>query len=234
MSKNKKILFILIVCGLALTLIPSFVLAADQTTGKLTNPLGTTSLPTLIGRVISAILGIVGSIALLMFIYGGFLWLTSAGAEQKITQGKNVITWATIGLAIIFLSYTLVGFVIKGLTTGGGAGGAGSAGGVDVEGQGLAIQGCCVSEKSGGSTCYAGADTDCQKGETFYPKTCNIVSICSGPVQKGCCLTGSGVCVDNTDEPTCTAMGDLTKQARFSPSPAKCTPAPPDNTPICL
>ena len=118
MSKNKKI-FISIVCGLII-LIPCFVLAADPATGKLTNPLGTTDLQTLIGKVIKAVLGIVGSIALLMFIYGGFMWMTSSGNEQKISKGKNVLTWATIGLAIIFLSYTLVNFVIGGLTGGSG------------------------------------------------------------------------------------------------------------------
>lgn len=111
--KNKKI-FIFLLC--ALILIPSFVLA--QGTTKLTNPLGTSDIPTLIGRVIKAALGIVGSIALLMFIYGGFLWLTSAGNEQKISKGKNVLIWASIGLAIIFLSYSLVGFVIQGITGG--------------------------------------------------------------------------------------------------------------------
>ena len=36
----------------------------------------------------------------------------------KFTQGKNVVVWAVIGLAIIFLSYTLVGFVITALTGG--------------------------------------------------------------------------------------------------------------------
>jgi len=117
MSKNKKILFILIVCGLIAIILPSIVLAQTKAI-TLDNPLGKDiTVQTLVGRVISAVLGIVGSIALLMFIYGGFLWLTSSGNEQKITQGKQVLTWATIGLAVIFLSYTLVNFVISGLTT---------------------------------------------------------------------------------------------------------------------
>ena len=83
----------------------------------LTNPLGTTDAPALIGTIIKSALGIVGSIALLMFIYGGFLWLTSAGSADKITKGKNVIVWAVIGLVVVFLSYTMVGFVIKSLTS---------------------------------------------------------------------------------------------------------------------
>ena len=76
-------------------------------------------------EIIQAILGVVDSIALLMFIYGGFLWLTSSGNEQKITQGKQVLVWATI-LTVIFLSYTLVNFVIGGITSEGAPTGSGS------------------------------------------------------------------------------------------------------------
>lgn len=86
--------------------------------GTNTNVTGITDPTVIIGTIIKTALGIVGSIALLMFIYGGFLWLTSMGNEKKITEGKNVIVWAVIGLIIIFLSYTLVGFVIKAITGG--------------------------------------------------------------------------------------------------------------------
>jgi len=75
-------------------LIPTFCLA--QTSGNpiagnlsggsvsLTNPLGNVSSPQiLIGRVINGILSVVGSLALVMFIYGGLLWMTSAGSNQR-------------------------------------------------------------------------------------------------------------------------------------------------------
>jgi len=153
--KNKKI-FIFLLC--ALILIPAFVFA--QGTAKLTNPLGTSDVPTLIGRVIKAVLGIVGSIALLMFVYGGFLWMTSSGNEQKITKGKNVLVWATIGLAIIFLSYSLVGFVIKGLT------GGESTGSTET----LGVCKCPSGDQSTGSTqaeCSARIEKNC----TWTPGT---------------------------------------------------------------
>jgi len=65
-----------------------------------------------IGRIINAILGVVGSIALLMFIYGGFLWMTSQGNEKKVTDGKNILLWAALGMALIFMSYAIVRFFI--------------------------------------------------------------------------------------------------------------------------
>jgi len=83
----------------------------------LTNPLTgdqtSKDIPVLIGQVIKAALGIVGSIALVMFIYGGFTWMTAAGNAEQITKGKNIIVWAAIGLVVIFASYSLVNFVIK-------------------------------------------------------------------------------------------------------------------------
>ena len=93
-----------------------FIVRVALAQEQLPNPLGTTSVPELIGKVIQALLGVTGSIALLMFIYGGILWLTAAGNEKRIDKGKAVLVWATIGLGIIFTSYVLVRFVIGSLT----------------------------------------------------------------------------------------------------------------------
>ncbi len=78
------------------------------------NPLGNVSdVPTLIGRVINYVLGIVGSLALVMFIYGGIVWMTAAGNEKSIEKGKSILMWAALGLAVIFLSYALTRFVLQ-------------------------------------------------------------------------------------------------------------------------
>lgn len=78
------------------------------TTRQLSNPLGTSSIPTLVGRGIQILTGVSGSIALLMFVWGGVVWLTSGGSPEKVQKGKKVFTWASIGLLIIFGSYALV------------------------------------------------------------------------------------------------------------------------------
>ncbi|MFC1508420.1 pilin, partial [Candidatus Omnitrophota bacterium] len=79
----------------------------------LDNPLGSDVTPqTFIGDVIRGILGVVGSLALALFIYGGFLWMTAAGNAEQVAKGKNTLLWATLGLIIIFSSYALVRFVI--------------------------------------------------------------------------------------------------------------------------
>jgi len=86
----------------------------------LPNPLGPQNmtigdLPTVIGRVIGAFLSIIGAVALLIVIYGGFVWLTSAGNENRVALGRNTIMWAAIALVIIFLAWMLVGFLFQAL-----------------------------------------------------------------------------------------------------------------------
>lgn len=81
----------------------------------LANPLSVSSPQALIGKVINAVLGVVGSLALLMFVYGGLIWMTSSGNPEKIKQGRGIIVWAAIGLAIIFSSYALTRILILNL-----------------------------------------------------------------------------------------------------------------------
>ncbi len=84
----------------------------------LINPLGETDVRVLFGRIISAALSVVGSFALLMVVYGGILWMTSRGDAKMIQKGKDTLTWAVLGLAIIFASYAIVNALITGLTEG--------------------------------------------------------------------------------------------------------------------
>lgn len=73
------------------------------------------SIPFIIGRAIRTVLGIVGSIALAIFVYGGFVWMTARGNDEKVKHAKDVLTWATMGLIVIFASYIAVSFIIDAL-----------------------------------------------------------------------------------------------------------------------
>jgi len=59
------------------------------------------------------ILGIVGSLALLMFIYGGVMFLTSAGGSDAISKAKKIIIAAIIGLIIVLGSWLIIRFVMQ-------------------------------------------------------------------------------------------------------------------------
>lgn len=57
------------------------------------------------------LMGIAGSIALALFVYGGFVWLTSGGSSERIAKGKSIIVQTVIALAIIFGAATGVRFL---------------------------------------------------------------------------------------------------------------------------
>lgn len=73
---------------------------------------------TLIVNVMRIILGLTGSAALLMFVYGGFMFIISSGNEERVKQAKDILSMAAVGLAIIFVAYFLVNTLINVLTTG--------------------------------------------------------------------------------------------------------------------
>lgn len=58
------------------------------------------------------ILGVIGSITLLMFVYGGVMFLISGGSSEKVTKAKGILTAAVIGLIIVFSSYLIIKFVL--------------------------------------------------------------------------------------------------------------------------
>lgn len=119
----KKLFIILAIVALFAVpvALPHVVGAAETVT--LYNPLAGESgegsdVRILIGRVIRGLLSIIGSIALLMFVYGGVLWLTSAGNSEMIKKGKNILVWAVLGLGVIFSAYAVTNALINALTTG--------------------------------------------------------------------------------------------------------------------
>lgn len=77
----------------------------------LENPVSANSVPELINTVIKAILGIVGAVALLYLVLGGFTWLTSQGNPEKVKKGRETLVWAIFGLAMIFFSYVILNYV---------------------------------------------------------------------------------------------------------------------------
>jgi hypothetical protein len=66
-------------------------------------------------KIANWLLGVAGSLALLMFIYGGIMFLISGGSSERVSKGKTILTNSIIGLAIILLSFLIIGFVFKAL-----------------------------------------------------------------------------------------------------------------------
>lgn len=62
----------------------------------------------LLTKVINYFLGLVGLVAVLMFVIAGFQYLTSGGNEQTIEKAKHTLLYAVIGIVIVALSFGLV------------------------------------------------------------------------------------------------------------------------------
>lgn len=127
-----KSFFLGFALAVGLIAVPVFAIQApDATTVELINPIGgsegTTEsrrgvddLRVTIGNVIGKVLGVVGSLAFLAFIVGGFLWLTSAGNADRVQKGSTAMLYATIGLFVIFGAYAILNTILGGLAQGGG------------------------------------------------------------------------------------------------------------------
>lgn len=68
-------------------------------------------------QITNTILYIVGIIAVIMLIWGGIRYVVSGGDAKKVTDAKNTILYAIIGLVISFLAFAIVNFVINALPT---------------------------------------------------------------------------------------------------------------------
>lgn len=66
-----------------------------------------------LANIINIISIAVGVVAVIMIIFGGFKYITSGGASEKVTGAKNTILYGLIGLIIVALAQIIVKFVLN-------------------------------------------------------------------------------------------------------------------------
>ena len=71
-------------------------------------------------NIISILFWIIGILAVIVIIYAGITFITTAGNPSKVAQAKTMIIYAVIGLAVAILAYAIVNFVV-GASSGKGA-----------------------------------------------------------------------------------------------------------------
>jgi hypothetical protein len=84
--------------------------------------LGNKSLQTTIGSIINVVLGLLGVIAVVIILVGGFKWMTAGGNEEKVTEARTMIFQGIIGLAIILSAWAIALFVLNSLSSATGSG----------------------------------------------------------------------------------------------------------------
>jgi len=67
---------------------------------------------TIAARVINIVMLVLGVLAVGLIIYGGFIWMTSNGAEDKIEKAKKILKNSVIGLVIILSAWGISYFIL--------------------------------------------------------------------------------------------------------------------------
>jgi hypothetical protein len=63
-------------------------------------------------NIINTALGFLGLIAVVIVLYGGFMWMTAAGNEERISKAKQILTAGIIGLVIIAMAWAIASYVV--------------------------------------------------------------------------------------------------------------------------
>ena len=113
MNKITKIVTTILVSLVVLTATTPALAAVDWGLSYATNVgLGTHELRSVAVNVIQTLLGMLGVLALVIVLIGGFKWMTSAGNEEGVSSAKKTIAAGIVGLVIIFFAYAS-GSVLK-------------------------------------------------------------------------------------------------------------------------
>ena len=77
---------------------------------------GEKSLMSNVNMLINVFTSVMGFLAVVMIIYGGFMLLTAQGDPARIKRGKDVVLYSVIGLILVMLAYAIVNFVMTNVT----------------------------------------------------------------------------------------------------------------------
>ena len=70
----------------------------------------------IVANIIKILLGFLGTIAVVLIIYAGFLWMTAGGKPDNTKKAKDIMSAAVTGLVIILISYGITLFVTQALS----------------------------------------------------------------------------------------------------------------------
>lgn len=72
-------------------------------------------LPDVFQTITNVLLFLLGAIAVIMLVIGGFRYVVSGGDSSKVEGAKNTILYAIVGIVVAFLAYAAVNFVLNSL-----------------------------------------------------------------------------------------------------------------------
>lgn len=75
--------------------------------------LGSGDIRNIIANIIRVALSLLGILAVAGIVYGGFMYMTAGGNEEKSSGGTKAIAAGVIGLVIILAAYSIANFVLR-------------------------------------------------------------------------------------------------------------------------
>lgn len=178
-------------------------------------------------KIINIALGFLGIVAVGIVIFGGFIWMTAEGNDEKVDKAKRILKSGVIGLVIVLASWGVASFVLNKL-----GGVTGTAGFACEDGQ-IRDCGCdgtsvCVDSSWGscvgssclpgghGSSCSAGLAGVCQPDNTF----CNTGLTCDNNCT--CVWPGEGAPCGEVNNNVCTADDNDCSNSNLTCDPDNC------------
>jgi hypothetical protein len=73
---------------------------------------GSGAVNNVIRQVVNILSSIVGVVAVIMIIWGGFKYVTSGGDSANVSGAKSTILYAIVGLIVVALAQAIVRFVL--------------------------------------------------------------------------------------------------------------------------
>lgn len=70
-----------------------------------------------VAHLINIFSAIIGIAAVVIIIYAGFRYVTSAGSQEGVKAAKDAIIYAVVGLIVVALAQAIVHFVINGINS---------------------------------------------------------------------------------------------------------------------
>jgi len=79
--------------------------------------LGDRDVRVMVADIVRTLLGLLGILAVVIILIGGFKWMTAMGEDDKIGEAKKLLSAGVIGLVIILCAYAIANFAIDQLVT---------------------------------------------------------------------------------------------------------------------
>ena len=92
----------------AALIVPSMVLAQYQPPAKPGGVPSAANANELILKIINWLLALIGSLAVLMIVVAGVMYITSGGDGDRVDTAKKYLTYSIIGLVVALLGYVIV------------------------------------------------------------------------------------------------------------------------------